>query len=99
SLSSNGNTSITTGCGIWVNSDSATAIDLSGGNTTISDTNPDTKVQIVGGYRCYGGTLGCITPAPQTGVASAQDPLAGIDPPTAGACTPIPSMSRTTVTI
>ena len=80
-LTSNGNTQITTGCGIWVNSDSPTAIDLSGGNTTITDTNPDTKVQVVGGYNCYGGTIGCITPPPQTGVPSAGDPLAGIDRP------------------
>jgi hypothetical protein len=98
-LSSNGNTGITTGCGIWVNSDSATAIDLSGGNTTITDTNPATQVQVVGNYRCYGGTIGCITPAPRTGATSSGDPMAGIDPPTAGSCTPIPAMSHTTVTI
>jgi putative Flp pilus-assembly TadE/G-like protein len=98
-LTSNGNTFLTTGCGVWVNSNSATAIDLSGGNTTITDTNPDTKVQIVGGYTCYGQTTGCITPAPQTGAASAGDPLAGIDPPTDQSCTPIPTAKGKTVTM
>jgi hypothetical protein len=98
-LTSNGNTQLTTGCGVWVNSNSPTAINLSGGNTTITDTNPDTKVQIVGGYSCYGQTSGCITPPPQTGASSAGDPLAGIDPPTAGSCTPIPSIGHSTVTL
>ena len=90
-LTTNGNTQITTGCGIWVNSNSSTAINLSGGNTTITDTNPDTKVQIVGNYSCYGQTTGCISPAPQLGARSAGDPLAGLPAPTAGSCTPIPS--------
>jgi hypothetical protein len=98
-MTSNGNTQLTTGCGVWVNSDSATAINLSGGNTTITDTNPDTKVQIVGNYSCYGQTSGCITPPPQLGASSAGDPLAGIDPPTAGSCTPMPSLNHGTVTI
>lgn len=99
SMTTNGNTQITTGCGIWVNSNDPAAINLSGGNTTITVTNPDTKVEIVGGYNCYGGTSGCITPAPQTGAPSAGDPLAGIDPPTAGACTPIPPIGHDPVTI
>lgn len=99
SMTTNGNTQITTGCGIWVNSNSSSAINLSGGNTTITDTNPDTKVQIVGGYSCYGGTSGCITPPPQTGATSAGDPLAGIDPPTPDTCTPIPPIGHQPVTI
>ena len=99
SMTTNGNTQITTGCGVWVNSNSPTAIDLSGGNTTITVTNPATKVQIVGGYNCYGGTTGCISPAPQTGAASAGDPLAGLDNPTDGVCTPIPSIGGATVTL
>jgi hypothetical protein len=99
SMTTNGNTQLTTGCGVWVNSNSATAISLSGGNTTITDTNPDTKVKIVGGYSCYGGTTGCITPAPITGAPSAGDPLAGIDPPAAGSCTPIPNIGKGTTTI
>jgi hypothetical protein len=98
-LTTNGNTLITTGCGIWVNSNSYNAIDLSGGNTTITDTNPDTKVQIVGGYQCYGQTLNCISPAPQTGARSAGDPLAGLPAPTPGSCTPIPSIGHGTTTI
>ena len=87
-LTTNGNTQITTGCGIWVNSNAYNAIDLSGGNTTITDTNPDTKVQIVGGYQCFGQNMTCISPTPQTGARSAGDPLAGLPTPTAGSCTP-----------
>jgi hypothetical protein len=99
SMTTNGNTQITTGCGIWVNSSDPAAINLSGGNTTITDTNSSTKVEIVGGYNCYGGTAGCITPAPETGATSAGDPLAGIDPPTADVCTPIPSIGHDPVTL
>jgi hypothetical protein len=98
-LTTNGNTLITTGCGIWVNSDAYDAINLSGGNTTITDTNPDTKIQIVGGYQCYGQTMNCISPAPQTGARSAGDPLAGLPAPTAGSCTPIPNIGHGTTTI
>jgi hypothetical protein len=98
-LTSNGNTFLSTGCGVWVNSNDPAAINLSGGNTSITDTNPDTKVQIVGGYTCYGQTSGCITPPPQTGATSAGDPLAGMDPPTDSSCTPIPNVKNQTVTI
>src|SRR5262249_13487009 len=93
-LTTNGNTLITTGCGIWLNSNAYNAIDLSGGNTTITDTNPDTKIQIVGGYQCYGQTMGCISPAPETGARSAGDPLAGLPTPKAGSCTPIPTLDN-----
>ena len=91
-LTSNGNTQITTGCGIWVNSNASNAIDLSGGNTTITDTNSNDRVNIVGGYNCYGGTTGCITPTPNTGARSDGDPLAGLPAPTASSCTPIPNV-------
>src|SRR5215470_10560544 len=98
SMTSNGNTAITTGCGIWVNSSDPQALSLSGGNTTITDNNPDSPVEIVGGYNCYGGTTGCINPAPVTGARSAGDPLAGLDAPTAsGTCTPIPSNGTQTI--
>jgi len=93
-LTTNGNTQITTGCGIWVNSSDPTAINLSGGNTTITDTNPNSPVEIVGGYNCYGGTSGCITPAPVTGARSAGDPLAGIPAPSEGSCTPLPNLGH-----
>lgn len=93
-LTTNGNTQITTGCGIVVNSnDPTSAINLSGGNTSITDTNANSKVQIVGGYSCYGQTTGCISPAPVTGAQVADDPLLGLDPPTASSCTPIPSFN------
>jgi hypothetical protein len=98
-MTSNGNTQVTTGCGIWVNSNDPTAINLSGGNTTITVTNPQNKVQIVGGYNCYGGTTGCIMPAPMTGAASSGDPMAGISAPNPTACTPIPSIGSGTTTM
>jgi hypothetical protein len=98
-LTTNGNTQITTGCGIWVNSSDPSAINLSGGNTTITDTNPDTKVQIVGGYSCYGQSTGCITPAPNTGANSSGDPLSGLPAPTPDLCTPIPNLSHGNNTI
>ena len=75
------------------------AIDLSGGNTTITDTNPDTKVQIVGGYGCYGQTINCISPAPTTGAHSAGDPLAGLPAPPDDVCTPIPNLGHGNNTI
>jgi Flp pilus assembly protein TadG len=97
SMTTNGNTQITTGCGIWVNSSDPAAINLNGGNTTITDNNPDSKVEIVGNYSCYGGSTGCISLPPITGVRSAGDPLASIPPPTPSAtCDPLPNIGKGT---
>jgi hypothetical protein len=100
SMTTNGNTQITTGCGIWVNSSDPNALNLSGGNTTITDPNPDSKVEIVGGYSCYGGNTGCITLPPITGARSAGDPLGSIPPPTPSAtCDPLPNINHGNTTI
>jgi hypothetical protein len=48
----------------------------------------------VGGYDCYGGNTTCISPAPVTGARSAGDPLAGLQAPSDGACTPIPNLGH-----
>jgi hypothetical protein len=96
SLTTNGNTSLNTGCSIQVNSSDANALNLSGGNTTISVTGTSNGitngVNIVGGYSCYGQSLGCVTPTPTLGVASGGDPMSGIDPPTDGVCTTPPTL-------
>jgi Putative Flp pilus-assembly TadE/G-like len=81
-LTTNGNVSMSSGCGIQVNSSSSNAIDLSGGNTSITVTGSSNgvanQVLEVGGYDCYGQTTGCISPTPTHSV-SAGDPMSGID--------------------
>jgi hypothetical protein len=104
SFTTNGNTSLNTGCSIQVNSSDSAAINLSGGNTSIAVSGITNGVangtDIVGGYSCYGNNTGCITPAPNLGVASSGDPMAGIDPPTDGSCTTPPSLnSHTTLNV
>jgi hypothetical protein len=96
-FTTNGNTGLTTGCGIWVNSNSSTAIDMSGGNTSIAVTNPDASVNIGGNYKCATSNPNCITPAPNLNATSAGDPLAGLDAPTDGSCTSIPSGKNITL--
>lgn len=80
SLAISGTASLTSGCGVFVNSNSSSAINTNGGGA-ISTTLP-AKTQIVGGCN------GCanITPAPQTGVPTEADPFADLAPPTAGTC-------------
>jgi hypothetical protein len=93
-LSTNGNTSLSSGCGVQVNSDASDAINLSGGNTSLTVTGSSNgqanQVNVVGrnpGYDCYGQTTGCISPTPNTGAVSAGDPMSGIDAPTDNGCT------------
>ena len=71
-----GTTSLTTGCGVFVNSNSSQAISLSGGGTITTTGNA--KTEIVG--NCSG--CGNIHPAPLTGVPSSGDPFADMIPPT-----------------
>jgi Flp pilus assembly protein TadG len=81
SISQNGITSLTSGCGVFVNSNSNSAISLVG-NGSITTTG-SAKTQIVG--NCSG--CGNISPAPQTGAMVMADPFADMMPPTVGACT------------
>ena len=84
SLTMNGNTSLSTGCGVYVNSSNSGAITFAGNNASITATG-GSKVNVVGGVN-YGPNPGAISPAPQLNQQSTGDPLAGMDPPVDGTC-------------
>ena len=71
-LSANGTSSITSGCGIYVDSNSSTALTTTG-TATISAPEYD----VVGGV----STHAPLTPTANTGVSPAGDPLAGLPAP------------------
>jgi len=75
-LSGSGSASIQSGCGVMVDSNSSTAILLSGGATITAPT-----IGVVGNY-----TGGGYTPTPKTGGIAAADPLAYVQAPTVGSC-------------
>jgi hypothetical protein len=75
-LSGSGSASISSGCGVMVDSSSSTAIVLSGAATVTAPT-----IGVVGGY-----SGGGYTPTPKTGVIAASDPLAYVQAPTVGSC-------------
>jgi hypothetical protein len=75
-LSANGNVTVTSGCGLLVDSSSATAMTTVG---SVSITAP--TIGVVGGYSGSG-----FTPTPKTGVIAATDPLAPVAAPTVGSC-------------
>ena len=81
SITNNGTTSLQTGCGVFVNSSAANAINLVGGATI--ETTGTAKTEIVGNW----SGSGTITPAPVIGVPYMGDPMADMEPPTVGACT------------
>ena len=68
----NGSTTFTSNCGIYVDSNNATAM-YNSGNATVSATN----YNIVGSVDWHGS----ITPAPNTGVSPFPDPLASLQSP------------------
>jgi len=71
-----GSASLTANCGMVVDSDSSSAISLSG-EATLSAS----AIGIVGGYSA---PRGAITPTPVTGISVAADPLASIAAPAVG---------------
>ena len=79
-LTLSGNVSLTSGCGVYVNSNNAAAITLNGGGSIT--TTGAARTQIVGGCN------GCanISPAAQTGVSTITDPFADMLAPTPGSC-------------
>lgn len=77
-----GNASVTTGCGVYVNSNNGGAVNINGGATIT--TTGGSKTEIVGGCS---GCSGNVSPAPDTGVAAFGDPLAQLSPPNVGSCT------------
>jgi Putative Flp pilus-assembly TadE/G-like len=81
SISMNGNTNLTSGCGVFDNSSSADAINIVGGGTIL--TTGSAKTQIAGGWQ----GSGTISPAPQTNQPHMGDPFADMDPPTYSGCT------------
>jgi hypothetical protein len=80
SLSISGSAALTSGCGVFVNSNSSSAINTNGGGRIT--TTPPAKTQIVGGCN------GCanISPAAQTGVPTMTDPFADLAPPSYSGC-------------
>ena len=87
SLSMVGATSLQSGCGVFVNSNSSWAASLSGGGTITTTGNA--KTEIVG--NCSG--CGNVHPAAQVGVPYMGDPMADLAPPPVGACgSSVPSM-------
>jgi Flp pilus assembly protein TadG len=83
-----GTAAVNSACGLYDNSDSATALTVSGGGTITAP-----LVGVVGGTNINGGGS---TP-PTTGIAQFGDPLAYIQAPTVGSCSSgskvTPSMS------
>ncbi len=79
-LTGSGSVSLTSGCGIYVNSNNSQAVTLNGG-AWISTRN-GTQTNIVGNWN--GG--GTITPAPITGAPTITDPFALMPTPPIGAC-------------
>jgi len=80
SLSISGTAALTSGCGVFVNSNSGSAINTNGGGTIT--TTGTAKTQIVG--NCNG--CGNIHPSAQTGVATMTDPFADLSPPSYSGC-------------
>ncbi len=78
-LSANGNVTVSSGCGLLVDSSSSTGMSLVG---NVKITAP--SIGVVGGYTAGGNVS--LTPTPKTGVIPASDPLAYVAEPTVGSC-------------
>ena len=75
-----GSVSLTSGCGVYVNSNNSEAITLNGGGSITTTGNARTQI--------VGGCNGCenINPAPLTGQPTFSDPFGDMAPPTPGSC-------------
>jgi Putative Flp pilus-assembly TadE/G-like len=78
-MSANGNVTVSSGCGLLVDSSSSTGLSVVG---NVSITAP--SIGVVGGYSAGGSTS--LTPTPKTGVIAATDPLSNVVAPTVGSC-------------
>jgi len=78
-----GGASLTSGCGIYVNSNDTGAMKVNGNNSYVDATGA--AINVVGGWTC---TNGCayVKPPPNTGVSPADDPLGNIPPPSYSGC-------------
>ena len=72
---------LNTNCGVVINSDNNSALDLNSSGDLNASPSP---VTIRGGYSAGGGAS--VTPTPQTGGAGVLNPLASVTMPTVGAC-------------
>jgi hypothetical protein len=72
----NGTATVNAACGVYDDSNSATALDVKGGGNISA-----TAANVVGGYTNNGGR-GTITPTPTTGAAYTPDPFGGVAAPT-----------------
>jgi len=82
-LTVSGSGSLQTSCGVWVNSGSGDAMDVSGGAGVCAS-----EIKIVGNFSNSGSGCGGagVSPTPQTGMATFLDPLAYVPAPTVGGC-------------
>jgi Putative Flp pilus-assembly TadE/G-like len=78
-FSANGSVTVSSGCGLLVDSSSSTGLSVVGNVTITAPT-----IGVVGGYSAGGSSS--LTPTPKTGVIAASDPLAYVQAPTVGSC-------------
>ena len=78
-VSDSGSASISSTCGVLVDSSASNGLALSGSGTMTAPT-----IGVVGGYT--GGGASTYTPTPKTGVIAASDPLGYVQAPTVGSC-------------
>lgn len=82
-ISMNGNTAINTGCGIFDDSNSGSAISIVGANAQITATG-QAKVDVVGNVSTHSPSQ--ISPAPIVGASPVADPFANLVAPTSSPC-------------
>ena len=78
-FSISGGINVQVGCGVVINSSSATALNASGGAHLTA-----TSISVVGNYSSSGGAV--LTPTPVIHAAAQSDPLAYVPAPSVGAC-------------
>jgi len=75
---------VTTTCGVYVNSSANDALETEGNPPSGSYYISASSISIVGHYQNNG--QGTFSPMPQTGQKAATDPLANLQPPSVGSC-------------
>ena len=83
----NGATATLSSCGLAVNSDSSTALTVTGGAHVTAS-----SIQVVGGYSINNG--GSTTPTPTTGAPPTADPFANVPSPSIGTCLNHPNYTQ-----
>jgi hypothetical protein len=78
-FSANGNVTVSSGCGLMVDSSSSSGLSVVGNVTITAPT-----IGVVGNYTATGGAS--LAPTPKIGVIAASDPLAYVPAPTVGSC-------------